>query len=108
MTRAEATVKFLKSWREFRQQGRELKAERRRRQAEDREAAIQEMVGKIEAIELKLKEEKGSTKWLTFVKPDIGEDPEIVAEAWRRYEKQRDEHLAKIGEKGLKNGSLQN
>ncbi|MBZ5523564.1 MAG: hypothetical protein LAP21_15125 [Acidobacteriia bacterium] len=54
-----------------------------------REQEIQRTLAKIEQMENDLKKRNGINARMTHVLPAPDEDPEIVAEAWRRFEKER-------------------
>ena len=63
----------------------EIKRLRREEKKEEREGVIEDMVKKIEELDREEKRTKGASVSLTAVKPAPGEDPEILAEAWRRF-----------------------
>lgn len=85
MSRAKATIEFLRSLRSYREEGRTIKEQRR-------EQAIRDMLGKLKTMEFELQQTPGySNTRLTEVVPSPGEDPQIVAEAWQRFKLERDE-----------------
>jgi hypothetical protein len=53
-----------------------------------REQATEQMIRKIEELQAATKREKGFSVSLTSVSAAPGEDPGIVADAWKRYQKE--------------------
>jgi len=67
----------------------EIEKLRREKRQSEWEQAIESMQRKIEKLEADIKREKGSSVSLTSITPDLGEAPEIVAEAWRRFQREK-------------------
>ena len=60
--------------------------------AVEREQAVQHALRGIEKMEFEERQKPGQSTWrVTTANPKPGEDPEIVAEAWRRFKVKRDE-----------------
>ena len=56
---------------------------------ENRERELQHMIEFFERKEYEIQRERGPTYHITGPAPLAGEDPDLVKEAWRRFEKQR-------------------
>jgi ABC-type protease/lipase transport system fused ATPase/permease subunit len=86
----EKMLKVGDAWKKFRKSNQELREARLKADLVQRESDILQALSAIQTMSDVLKRRHGALLELQPVKPARGEDPEIIAEAWRRFVDRRE------------------